>query len=182
MKRVVYVVAWLFAIGLVGVVALAAAFAPQLRNLGQQVAEVAPEAARRAPAASQRLTGAASFSVPRAKTCLEPAPVDLGGEEMAAMRVAEGLDGHQISQSITKAHSMLASCQPVDGEDHSGDALFELHVGCDGVVKAVEIVDDTIEPAMEDCLLERFRFVEFPAHDMEDGMYFEFPLHFHPPS
>jgi hypothetical protein len=182
MKKAIYIGVWVVALGFVGVVALAAAFLPQLRQLGQEVAAAAPEAARRAPAASQRLTGAASFRVPRAKQCLDPAPVDLGGEEMAAMRVAMGLDGHQIHQSITQSHAMLASCQPVDGEDHSGDAMFELHVGCDGVVKGVEIVDDTIEPAMEDCLLERFRYVEFPAHDMEDGMYFEFPLHFHPPS
>ena len=119
---------------------------------------------------------------PRPKRCLTPTAVDLDGEEMAMAQVGDGLDGAQISAAVQPFHSLLANCQPVDGDDHSGTVVFGIQVGCNGVVQGVELVDDELyEPEMIDCLSERLAYVEFPAHDLADGMYFEYPLIFHPP-
>jgi len=131
---------------------------------------------------AEALQSSARMRRPRPKRCLMPDAVDLGGEEMAMAQLGEGLDGGQISTAFQPFHSFLAHCQPVDGDDHSGTVVFGIQVGCNGVVQAVEVVDDELyEPDMIDCLSDRLTYVEFPAHDLADGMYFEYPLVFHPP-
>jgi len=167
-------------VALLIVVAVVAAIvlAPRLREAGQEVVRMAPAVMSRTPATGMTST----MRMPRPKKCLQAPSIDLDGEEMEAIRIGEGLDAQQISGAFGPYNSFLASCQPVDGEDHSGTVVFEIHVGCDGVVKGVELTDDELyEPAMIECLQDRLRYVEFPAHDLEDGMYFEFPLIFHPP-
>jgi len=153
-------------------------FAPRLQDAGREVVRMAPAVMSRT--AAQGMTS--SMQMPRPKKCLQAPAIDLDGEDMAAVRIGEGLDAQQISSAFGPYNSFLASCQPVDGEDHSGTVIFELQVGCDGVVKGVELTDDELyEPEMIECLSDRLRYVAFPAHDLEDGMYFEFPLIFHPP-
>jgi len=121
--------------------------------------------------------------MPRAKKCLQAPALDMEGEDGFALRVGTGLEPQQISGAFGPFNSFLAGCQPVDGEDHSGTVVYAFTVGCDGLVKELEVVDDSLyEPAMLECLAKRLRYVEFPAHDLEDGMYFEFPFIFHPPS
>ena len=147
----------------------------------QEVASAVPTAGA---TGADRFRSAATMRKPRPKKCLQAPEVDLGGgDEMGMMRIGEGLSPQQINASFGPYHSYLANCQPVDGEDHSGSVTFELNVGCDGVVHGVEVTDDSLyEPEMIACLRDRLTYVEFPAHDLEDGMYFEYPLIFHPPS
>lgn len=153
-------------------------FAPQLQDAGREVVRMAPAVMSRT--ATQGMTS--SMQMPRPKKCLKAPSIDLDGEDMAAVRIGEGLDAQQISGAFGPYNSFLASCQPVDGEDHSGTVIFEIQVGCNGVVKGVELTDDELfEAGMIECLSDRLRYVAFPAHDLEDGMYFEFPLIFHPP-
>lgn len=119
--------------------------------------------------------------LPRPKACLTAATVEgLEGEEMAAYRVEQGLDSSQINAAFRPYLEFLNDCRPDDGGDHSGHATFELRVGCDGVVDGVDVTDDSLyEPAMIACLKDRLRYVEFPAHDDADGVFFEYPLIFH---
>ena len=119
--------------------------------------------------------------LPKPKVCLSAATVEgVGGEEMSAMRLTQGLDSGQINAAFQPYLTFLNDCRPDDGEDHSGHATFELHVGCDGVVDGVEVADDSLyEAAMMECLKDRLRYVEFPAHDDADGVFFEYPLIFH---
>lgn len=151
------------------------------REALQEVAAAVPTAGA---TGADRFRSTATMRRPRPKKCLQAEAIDLGGgDEMGVMRVGNGLSPQQINESFQPYHSYLASCQPVDGEDHSGSVTFELHVGCDGIVHGVEVTDDSLyEPEMIECLEDRLTYVEFPAHDMEDGMYFEYPLIFHKPT
>ncbi len=119
--------------------------------------------------------------LPRPKACLSAATVEgFEGDEMGAMRVEQGLDAKQINAAFGPHLDFLNGCRPDDGEDHSGNVTFELHVGCDGLVKGTQVTDDSLyEPAMIQCLRDRLRYVDFPAHDNADGVYFEYPLIFH---
>jgi hypothetical protein len=152
----------------------------QIRGEAQRLAE-APVGPAPGRAAAVRST--MSVQRPRAKKCLDAPAVDLaGGDEMGMMRVGEGLDSTQINGAFKPFLSYLADCQPVDGDDHSGSVTFEFTVGCDGLVKALELTDDSLyEPQMITCLQERLEFVDFPAHDLDQGMVFEYPFIFHPP-
>ncbi len=151
-----------------------------VRGEAERMVEV-PVAVAPTPAAAVRST--ATMRRPRPKRCLEAPAVDLGGgDEMGVMRVGEGLDAAQINDAFKPFLSYLADCQPVDGEDHSGSVTFEFTVGCDGLIKNLELTDDSLyEPEMISCLQQRLEFVDFPAHDLEDGMVFEYPFIFHPP-
>ena len=118
---------------------------------------------------------------PRARACLTPEVTDLDGAgELGAMRVGTGLSAGQIDRAFQARLDYLAACRPDDGEDHSGHVSFELEVGCNGLIEAVAVADDSLyEPAMIACLEERLRYVGFPAHDREEGVVFEYPLIFH---
>ncbi len=122
-----------------------------------------------------------SLRKPRPKACLTPDAFDPdGGGEMGAVRVGVGLSRGQIDTAFAPMLESLAACRPDDGGDHSGHATFELLVGCDGVVSAVDVADDSLyEPGMIACLRERLTYVEFPAHDRREGVVFEYPLIFH---
>ena len=99
---------------------------------------------------------------------------------MGAVRVGVGLAPQQITASFQPHLEFLNGCRPDDEGDHSGHVTYEFHVGCDGLVKGIEVLDDSLyEPQMLDCLRERLLYVSFPAHDQEDGVYFEYPLIFH---
>lgn len=150
-----------------------------VKGQAESIATVAPGAG--SPVGHVKST--ASFGRPRAKKCLTPGTFDLGaGDEMAAMRVGDGLDGPQINGAFKPYLSYLADCQPVDGDDHSGSVTFAISVGCNGLVEGLQVEDDSLyEPEMIACLEERLKNVAFPAHDLEDGMYFEYPFIFHPP-
>lgn len=184
MRRTAVAVCAAIALGGIALAALGLLVVPPAvrwaRDRAAAVTEVEPAAAAAEGAAALKST--VHMKRPRPKRCLTPEAVDLGGDEMAMARLGDGLDGEQISAAFQPFHSYLASCQPVDGDDHSGTVVFGIAVGCDGVVGDVELVDDELyEPDMIECLTGRLSYVEFPAHDLADGMYFEYPLMFHPP-
>jgi len=165
----------LCALGLVAAFILPSA----LRGMREEAAVVAPE-----PKASKQprpRPATAGPRKPRPKACLQPGAVDLGDSgELGAIRIGVGLNPQQISASFQPHLEFLNGCRPDDGADHSGHVTYEFHVGCDGLVKGIEIVDDSLyEPQMLDCLRERLLYVSFPAHDQEEGVYFEYPLIFH---
>jgi hypothetical protein len=150
-----------------------------IRQPTEEIVE-APPAPPPGPRGKPKVAGHGK-RLPRPKACLTAATVEgLEGEEMAAYRVEQGLDSGQINAAFQPYLTFLNGCRPDDGEDHSGHATFELHVGCDGVVDGVEVADDSLyEQAMMACLIDRLRYVEFPAHDDADGVFFEYPLIFH---
>lgn len=159
---------------------VAAFFIPSaLRGMREEAATVPPEPAPRPePRPRVQKNGVRK---PKPKVCLQPEALDLGaGDEMGAVRVGVGLSPQQIKSSFQPLLEFLNGCRPDDGGDHSGHVTYEFHVGCDGLVKGIEIVDDSLyEPQMLDCLRERLMYVAFPAHDQEDGVWFEYPLIFH---
>jgi len=157
---------------------LAAFLVPSaLRGMREEAATVTPAPAAR-PAAQPRVA-ASSRKKPRPKPCLRPDAVDLdGGDELGAVRVGVGLNAQQIDAAFRPHLDYLNGCRPDDGGD--GHVTYELWVGCDGLIDGIEIVDDSLyEPQMLDCLRDRLMYVDFPAHDQEDGVYFEYPLIFH---
>ncbi len=135
--------------------------------------------------AKKRATGGGTSASrprkPRAKACLTPDVGGLdGGDELGAVRVGVGLSRTQIDAAFQPRLDYLAACRPDDGEDHSGHVTFEIQVGCDGLIAAVEVADDSLyEPAMIACLKDRLTYVGFPAHDRPEGVIFEYPLIFH---
>jgi hypothetical protein len=55
--------------------------------------------------------------------------------------------------------------------------LFEITAGCNGRVASVSVLDDGgLSGSDVDCMRSTLSYVGFPAHDMPDGMTFQYPV------
>jgi len=120
----------------------------------------------------------ATKSLPKAKECLSgPDAGSLSDDR--GMMTNNGLSSQQINKAMNKFFPQLSDCMP----DVWPTASIELdfNVGCDGRVSYVSIVkDDGMDFAIQQCIEESFKYAEFPAHDLPDGMDFNYPIQFEP--
>lgn len=110
-------------------------------------------------------------TMPTPEPCVELVD-DLGEEGMVA---SAGLDRTQVKAALDPVLQRALSCP-------SGDAtevriVYEITVGCDGLVDTVRVEDDDFAPPeFVDCVADTLRYADFPAHDMPDGMTFQYPV------
>ncbi len=118
----------------------------------------------------------ARLSKPSPKRCLDPM-FDLDSDEDFGIQQAQGLEPAQISQAVRGFQEQTLRCQA--DRDVSGSLQLEMTVGCDGVVKGIDVVEnDTGDPAFADCVADTMSYCPFPAHAREDGVIFVLPLRF----
>ena len=119
-----------------------------------------------------------SRSLPKAKKCLGGPDMDsLEGER--GMRTNKGLSSNQISQSMNNFFPQLSDCMP--DEWPTASIEIDFNVGCNGRVDYVRIIkDDDLDFGIQGCIEESFKYAEFPAHDLPDGMDFTYPIEFQP--
>ena len=96
-------------------------------------------------------------------------------EDVPDIQASKGLSYEEIRKP-------LATFLPTLGQCFSGDwpearVLFEITAGCDGRVSKVVVLDDGgLSNDRLDCMRSTLSFVGFPAHDMPDGMTFQYPV------
>ncbi len=120
------------------------------------------------------------FSKPRAERCLAgPSFADLADEDSEpAMAASMGLGLDQVQGSMNSFLPKLFICVP-SGYEPNGTIDLAITVGCDGVVKTVEVEDDDgLDDRLVGCVQDALGFVDFPAHDMPDGFLFQYPMVF----
>jgi len=127
-----------------------------------------------------RSSGGRSFaklSMPAAKRCLS-ADMGLDDEEDFGMATSMGLSGEQIGEAVRGFQEQTLRCYD-KAPEAAGTVQVELTVGCDGRVKAVDVMDETVgEPDFVSCVAETMKYAPFPAHDREGGVVFELPLRY----
>jgi hypothetical protein len=147
----------------------------------EEAPDPAPEVARSSPGKKTRRASpggrgpeteaSGGLSMPSPEACVA-FDADPGEEGMVA---PGGLERHQVKPPLDRVLPYALEC-PRDDAD-SLRVVFELTVGCDGVVDRV-VVDQHggASDAWLDCASEVLRHADFPAHDMPDGMTFSYPV------
>lgn len=94
------------------------------------------------------------------------------------MVAAKGLSSGQIQGTIRKRFGRLSRCVP-SSLSGTYEAIVEIDVGCDGrVTNTYTISPGALSGNTMRCIERVFRSTRFPAHDMPDGMSFQYPLTF----
>lgn len=129
----------------------------------------AKEAPKRAKGAGKTVA-APAMARPQPEPCV-PFDPELGDEGMAA---PEGLDRATVKRGLDAVLPLAQGCTFPSGRTR---IVFELVIGCDGLVRSVEVSDpDGASKEAIDCAKDALRLADFPAHDMADGMPVTYPL------
>ena len=114
-----------------------------------------------------------SLAKPLPKQCLpEPTYEQLTADD--GVLSGTGLSKRQISSSMGGFIHHLRSCVP-DGSYGEFALTARMTVGCDGRVIDAEM-DGPLPPAVGSCMESALQAAAFPAHDLPDGLTFEYPI------
>ncbi len=113
-----------------------------------------------------------SLKKPKPETCLEMKG-DPGEGDMVA---SAGLPMNEVQAGLHGVIGEALRCEADPGSTRA-DLVFEILVGCDGVVDKVTLNDrGASSKRYADCVREVLGFADFPPHDMPDGMRFSYPV------
>ena len=112
---------------------------------------------------------------PPKKRCLAGPSLDSLSDDVPDIQSSMGLNYEQIQAPMAQFLPKLGRC--FDGAWPEARVHFELTAGCDGRVSKVVVLDGGGVAASElECMRTTLSFVGFPAHDMPDGMTFQYPV------
>ncbi|MDP6934693.1 MAG: hypothetical protein QGG40_17360 [Myxococcota bacterium] len=113
-----------------------------------------------------------AIPMPRPEACLEV----FGEPEEGEMIAAVGLDYLEVKQSLDGVLQHALYCRPDEGTK-SLNMVFDINVGCDGVVQGVYVdEDDGASERYTACVASVLERADFPGHDMPDGMDVIYPV------
>lgn len=118
-------------------------------------------------------TASQPAATPAAKRCLPPPSEELLGEAGAFASV--GLDRAQVRRGLDAALPATLPC----AEGGTGVVLFDLTIGCNGLVTAISV--DSAGPFSAEataCMARALRSASFDAHQLPNGMKVGYPLTF----
>ena len=96
-------------------------------------------------------------------------------EDVPDIQGSKGLSYAEIQKPMADFLPTLGRC--FSGAWPEARVLFEMTAGCDGRVSKVMVLDDGgLSSSDLDCMRSTLSFVGFPAHDMPDGMTFQYPV------
>lgn len=119
----------------------------------------------------------AKLAMPSPKRCLTGGP-DLDSDSDYGMAESQGLSGDQIGSAVRAFQEQTLRCH--SGGTHSGQVSLEFTVGCDGLVKKVEVLEDAttdLSGGFAECVADTMTYAPFPAH-ARDEVFFTMPLRF----
>ena len=106
----------------------------------------------------------------------EPCPIfdpDLADHDMAT---PTGLSYEEVRMALNGVINTALYCGQPEGRTSLG-LTYELTVGCDGVVAAVECSDSDDAPGdYVQCVADVLKKADFPPHEMSDGMPVTYPV------
>ena len=119
----------------------------------------------------------AKLSKPSGKRCLSGGP-DLDSDSDYGVAETQGLSAEQIGSAVRGFQEQTLRCHV--GGSHSGQVQLEFTVGCDGLVKKVEVLEDQtsdLSGTFARCVADTMTHAPFPAH-ARDEVFFTMPLRF----
>ena len=109
---------------------------------------------------------------PQPEPCI---PFDPDPEE-GQMIAPSGLGYAEVKSSLNAVIQSALHCPRPDGMD-SVHLTFDLVVGCEGLVTTISTIDDGGAPeSYVGCISDVVAKADFPAHDMQNGMPFTYPV------
>lgn len=107
--------------------------------------------------------------------CLQGPSLDDLDDDEPDMRSSVGLSSEQIRTPMNRALPGLSHCFSAGWP--SGVLDLDFTVGCNGLVEDIRVIDTGgIEASAARCVVQNLSKVAFPAHDMQDGMTFRYPI------
>mgnify|MGYP006928159566 CR=1 FL=1 len=154
-------------------VALAAGIAGWWQTLppAEEPAEAAPVAVKKKASSRKAPPNASTggLSMPEPEACV-PFDADPGDEGMVA---PGGLERPVVKAALDRVLSHALGC----GTEGEYRIVYELVIGCDGLMKTVQVSDDDgATDEVTACIGEVLRHADFPGHDMPDGMSLTYPV------
>ena len=147
----------------------------QIRTKELPETATAPKGKRRVAKQVENRTAKQSQLRMPSKKCLPGPSLDDLGDDVAEIQGSQGLSYEQIQGPMANFLPTLGRC--FSGAWPQGRVLFEITAGCDGRVSRVVVLDDGgLSSQHLDCMNATLSFVGFPAHDMPDGMTFQYPV------
>jgi hypothetical protein len=119
----------------------------------------------------------AKLNKPSAKRCLTSG-AELDDDSDYGMAETQGLSAEQIGSAVRGFQEQTLRCHV--GGSHSGQVVMEFTVGCDGIVKNVEVTEDAtsdLSGNFAQCVADTMAYAPFPAH-ARDEVFFTMPLRF----
>jgi LysM repeat protein len=118
-----------------------------------------------------------SLAYPPLQACLKgPDLNDLEADE--GFLSSQGLNLNQLRKAMNAFIPNTLACAP-QGTIASGTLRVEMTVACTGRVSTVRVMESgPFEEAFVSCVTDTLKFTAFPAHDMPDGVVFDYPLRF----
>ena len=127
---------------------------------------------KRKPASTTQTKG---LRLPAKKRCLDGPSFDDLSEDEPDIQSSMGLSHSDIQSPMAKFLPTLSRC--FEGAWPEGRVLFEMTAGCNGRVSKVSVLDaGGLESQTVECMRTTLLYVPFPAHDMSDGMTFQYPV------
>ena len=113
---------------------------------------------------------------PPPKPCLDPFAVQADGDR--GIGRSEGLSSTQVKAAVAGFQEETLRC--AQGHDLvQGQVGLELAIGCDGVVRSAEVLDDSVPvDGFARCVADVMRYAPFPAH-ARDEVVVQVPLRYH---
>ena len=147
----------------------------QIRTQASDRVESPQKISKRIRRTTEPSKKAKGLTLPAKKTCLAgPSLDDLSNDE-PDIQSSIGLSHSDIQQPMARFLPILSRC--FEGPWPEGRVLFELTAGCNGRVKDVSVLDSGgLASQSVECMRTTLFYVPFPAHDMPDGMTFQYPV------
>ena len=145
----------------------------QVLRIGSGIAAPSPEPApTKARKTEPPKSKWKSLKKPKPETCLEMAG-DPGEGDMVA---SAGLSMTEVQAGLNAIIGEALRCE-ADAGSSQADLVFEILVGCDGLVDKVTLNDrGDASKRYANCVGEVLGYADFPPHDMPDGMRFTYPV------
>ena len=127
---------------------------------------------KRATPSAKRTKG---LVLPAKKKCLAGPSLDALSDDEPDIQGSIGLSHSDIRQPMSNFLPTLSRC--FDDGWPEGRVLFEMTAGCNGRVSDISVLDaGGLAPQTVECMRTTLFYVPFPAHDMPDGMTFQYPV------
>ena len=113
--------------------------------------------------------------MPPKRTCLAGPSLDTLSDDEPDMQASAGLSIEQVRGPLSAFLPKLGRC--FEQEWPTATVDFEITAGCNGRVSRVVVLDGGgVDSSTLECMRTTLMYVSLPAHDMPDGMTFQYPV------
>ena len=116
-----------------------------------------------------------ALKMPKKKKCLAGPTLESLSDDVPDIQSSMGLSYEQIQAPMSAFLPNLGRCFESDWP--TARVEFEITAACNGRVSKVTLLNgDGVDASALECMRTTLAFVGLPAHDMPDGMTFQYPV------